>query len=536
MSWFKNLQRRVFGSTPIYDGTGGGRRALAWMPSNPGAVSALAFAQDELRAKSRDLVRRNAWAASGIEAFVANAIGTGIKPQSMVPDQVQREAIQSLWRDWCEQADAAGLTDFYGLQALATRAMLEGGEALVRLRYRRSSDGLPVALQIQVLEAEHLPSTMNRDLAAASGASNSGNVIRSGIEFDRLGRRVAYHLYRSHPNDGLLAPMSGAGGMETVRVDASEVIHLFRPLRPGQIRGEPWLTRALVKLNELDQYDDAELVRKKTAAMFAGFITRLAPEDNLMEESDAAPSGVAMAGMEPGTLQILEPGEDIKFSAPADVGSSYAEFMRQQFRAVAAAMGITFEMLTGDLTQVNYSSIRAGLLEFRRRCEALQHGVIVHQLCRPIWRAWLDQAVLEGQLTLPAYREAKRQYQAAKWIPQGWSWVDPQKEFNAMKLAIRAGLMSRSEVISGNGYDAEDVDREIAADNQRADDLGLVFDSDARHDQVPQASQGLGQNANKKANQNAANDPFDDSTNDQGNAANNTIDQPGADPTQDPPS
>jgi lambda family phage portal protein len=315
-------------------------------------------------------------------------------------------------------------------------------------------------------------------------------------------------------------------------VDASEVIHLFRPLRPGQIRGEPWLTRALVKLNELDQYDDAELVRKKTAAMFAGFITRLAPEDNLMGESDAAPTGVAMAGMEPGTLQILEPGEDIKFSAPADVGSSYAEFMRQQFRAVAAAMGITFEMLTGDLTQVNYSSIRAGLLEFRRRCEALQHGVIVHQLCRPIWRAWLDQAVLEGQLTLPAYREAKRQYQAAKWIPQGWSWVDPQKEFNAMKLAIRAGLMSRSEVISGNGYDAEDVDLEIAADNQRADDLGLIFDSDARHDQVPQASQGLGQNANQSTNQNAANDTFSDPAAD---PANNTIDQPGADPTQDPP-
>ena len=306
-----------------------------------------------------------------------------------------------------------------------------------------------------------------------------------------MGRRVAYHLYRSHPNDGLLAPMSssaGGGGMDTVRVDASEVAHLFRPLRPGQIRGEPWLTRALVKLNELDQYDDAELVRKKTAAMFAGFITRMAPEDNLMGESAADANGVAMAGMEPGTLQILEPGEDIKFSAPADVGSSYAEFMRQQFRAVAAAMGITYEMLTGDLTQVNYSSIRAGLLEFRRRCEALQHGVIVHQLCRPIWRAWMDQAVLEGALDLPGYRKDRRTFQAAKWIPQGWSWVDPQKEFNAMKLAIRAGLMSRSEAISGNGYDAEDVDREIAADNARADALGLVFDSDARHDQVPTPS------------------------------------------------
>src|SRR3546814_8239660 len=96
------------------------------------------------------------------------------------------------------------------------------------------------------------------------------------------------------------------------------------------IRGEPWLTRALVKLNELDQYDDAELVRKKTAAMFAGFITRMAPEDNLMGESAADGNGVALAGMEPGTLQILEPGEDIKFSAPADVGSSYAEFMRDR--------------------------------------------------------------------------------------------------------------------------------------------------------------------------------------------------------------
>jgi lambda family phage portal protein len=481
MAWLKTMtriSRRMFGGPPVYDGTGSGRRALAWMPSNPGAVSALSMAQDELRAKSRDLVRRNAWAAAGIEAFVVNAIGTGIKPQSMLQDQATREAIHSLWWDWCEQADAAGLTDFYGLQALATRAMLEGGEALVRLRYRRVEDGLPVALQIQVLEAEHLPNTMNRDLPG-------GNVIRAGIEFDRLGRRVAYHLYRSHPNDGLLAPMSSNGGMDTVRVDASEVIHLFRPLRPGQIRGEPWLTRALVKLNELDQYDDAELVRKKTAAMFAGFITRMAPEDNLMGESAADANCVAMAGMEPGTLQILEPGEDIKFSAPADVGSSYAEFMRQQFRAVAAAMGITYEMLTGDLTQVNYSSIRAGLLEFRRRCEALQHGVIVHQLCRPIWRAWMDQAVLEGAIELPGYRKDKRQYQSAKWIPQGWSWVDPQKEFNAMKLAIRAGLMSRSEAISGNGYDAEDVDREIAADNARADALGLIFDSDARHDQAP---------------------------------------------------
>jgi lambda family phage portal protein len=468
-------------TTPTYDATGSGRRAQAWQVGNPGAVAALAFTQDQLRAKSRDLVRRNAWAAAGVEAFVANAIGTGIKPQSMVAASREREAIQALWRQWCEEADAAGLTDFYGLQALACRAMLEGGECLVRLRFRRPQDGLTVALQLQLLEPEHLPGTLNRELP-------SGNVIRCGIEFDRLGRRVAYHMLRSHPGDGGLsgsiAPMSGSGGADTVRIPADEVIHLFRPLRPGQIRGEPWLARALVKLHELDQYDDAELVRKKTAAMFAGFITRLAPEDNLLGEGLADGNGVALAGLEPGTLQMLEPGEDIKFSAPADLGNSYAEFMRQQFRAVAAAMGITYEMLTGDLTQVNYSSIRAGLLEFRRRCEAIQHGVIVHQLCRPVWQAWMTQAALEGALKLDGYATRPREYQAVKWIPQGWQWVDPKKEFDAMQTAIRAGLLSRSQAISAFGYDGEDIDREIAGDNARADSLGLVFDSDPRHDSL----------------------------------------------------
>lgn len=478
MAWFAQTVRRLFGQSPVHEAAGRGRRSLAWMPGNPGAVAAMLATHTDLRIKSRDLVRRNAWAQAALDAFVANAVGTGIKPQSLSDDEQFKADVQALWRDWTEEADAAGQTDFYGLQALACRSMLEGGECLIRLRPRRVEDGLAVPLQLQLLESEHLPIHLNTDLP-------SGNAVRSGIEFDALGRRVAYHLYRSHPEDGRLAPMSGQGGMETVRVDAREVIHLYRVLRPGQIRGEPWLSRALVKLNELDQYDDAELVRKKTAAMFAGFVTRASPEDNLMGEGNADAEGIALAGLEPGTLQILEPGEDIKFSDPADVGGSYSEFLRTQFRAVAAAIGITYEQLTGDLTGVNYSSIRAGMLEFRRRCEMVQHGVLVHQMCRPVWAAWMKQAVLAGVLDAPGFARGgparRRQYLAVKWIPQGWQWVDPEKEFKAMLLAIRAGLMSRSEAISANGYDAEDVDREIAADNQRADDLGLIFDSDPRY-------------------------------------------------------
>lgn len=418
---------------------------------------------DTLRSRSRDMVRRNPWATNALDAFVGNCIGTGIKPQSLHPDAAVKEQIQALWLRWTDEADATGLTDLYGLQALACRSVMEAGECFIRLRPRLPKDGFSVPLQLQLLEAEHLPTNETRKL-------ENGNYIRAGIEFNGVGRRVAYHLYREHPGDAL----NPVASTELVRVPAESVLHLFRPVRPGQLRGQPWLTQVVVKLYELDQYDDAELVRKKTAAMFAGFVTKNAPEDSLLGEQNPDATGAALAGLEPGTLQVLLPGEDVTFSTPADVGATYETFMRVQLRSIAAGMGITYEQLTGDLTGVNYSSIRAGLLEFRRRCEQIQHQVLVFQMCRPIWRAWINAAVLAG--ALPA---GDGNYDV-KWIPPGFAWVDPLKDIKAQTMAVRAGFKSRAEVVSEQGYDAEEIDREIAADNARADELGLEYDSDPR--------------------------------------------------------
>lgn len=439
------------------------RRTTGWSPV-ASDVNTLVFRNaDTLRSRSRDMVRRNPWATNALDAFVGNCIGTGIKPQPLHSDAELREQIQALWLRWTDEADATGLTDFYGLEALACRSVMEAGECFIRLRSRLPKDGLSVPLQLQLLEAEHLPTSETRKL-------ENGNYIRAGIEFNGIGKRVAYHLYREHPGDAL-NPMAST---DLVRVPAESVLHLFRPIRPGQLRGQPWLTQVLIKLYELDQYDDAELVRKKTAAMFAGFVTKSAPEDVLVGEGAADANAVALTGLEPGTLQVLLPGEDVKFSNPADVGASYETFMRVQLRSIAAGMGITYEQLTGDLTGVNYSSIRAGLLEFRRRCEQFQHQVIVFQMCRPIWRAWIDAAVLAG--ALPA---SDRNYDV-KWIPPGFAWVDPLKDIKAQIMAVRAGFKSRAEVVSEQGYDAEEIDREIAADNARADLLGLEYDSDPR--------------------------------------------------------
>ena len=226
-------------------------------------------------------------------------------------------------------------------------------------------------------------------MAIASAAASSSTLI---------GRRVAYHFRRSHPGDSTDQRVAIP---ETVRVPAEDVLHIYRPIDAGQIRGLPHVAPAMVRLFLLDQYDDAELDRKKTAAMFAGFITKTAPEDPMMGEIEADLDGAAMASLEPGTMQVLLPGEDVKFSSPADVGGGYEAFQYRTLLAVSASLGLPYHLVTGDVRQANYSSLRAELVEFRRRVQQLQHGVIAHQLCRPIWRAgWKPHSWRVGLICL----------------------------------------------------------------------------------------------------------------------------------------
>jgi lambda family phage portal protein len=248
-----------------------------------------------------------------------------------------------------------------------------------------------------------------------------------------------------------------------------------------------------VRLWELDQYDDAELLRKKFAAMMMAFITRENPEDPFFgneqttaQATDAggattdADPGVQVAQLEAGTMMDLEPGEDVKFTDPADVGGNYEAFERQTLLRIGAGLGLPYDMLTGDLSQTSYSSIRAGILSFRRLCEQIQYGVFIFQFCRPCWRAFIETAVLAGRLDARDYQANRADYLAVQFHTPKWAWVDPEKDVNAEIKSIRAGLKSRGMSINETGQDEEDVDRQIARDNERADALELVLDSDPR--------------------------------------------------------
>lgn len=458
--------RVVMRSQVAFDGAGTGRRARHWMPGSDSINSITSGSADLIRRRSRDMVRRNAWASSAKKKYVSNIIGTGMKPIPQAPDTELRTAVRDLWERSVDECDADGLTDFYGLQALAVGEMFDAGECFARMRPRYRTDGLAVPLQLQLLPPDFLRQTHNENLGGR-------RYIRQGIEFDALGRRVAYHFYRDHPGERFRV-----AGIETTRVLASEVIHLFEPLEPGQIRGLPATKTILAKLYELDQYDDATLMRQRIASLFAFFFTR--PADEMGTEEDSEDAGARIATIEPGTGYELAPGESIETPEVPTVGS-YTDFVRTQLRAVAASLDLTYEQLTGDLTSVNYSSIRAGLLEIRRRHEQIQHGVVGFQLNRPFWRRWFDDAVIFGALDVPSdYARRSWTYARVKWMPQGWSWVDPEKEIKAIVLAIRAGLITRDMAVAQGGYDGEEIDRENAAINERSDALGLAYDSDGR--------------------------------------------------------
>ena len=366
----QGFRRRVGALIGGFEGGLSARRLKGFRPSRAHVNTLIQAAGADMTARARYLIRNNGYAANAVESFAGNAVGTGITPSSGITDPTLKHQVQALWLRWTDDSDAEGLADFYGQQRRAARELFIAGEVFFRLRPRRASDGLSVPLQLQMLPSEMVPLSDNRVLG-------NGHVVRQGIEFDRIGRRVAYHFLRRHPGDSTEQGLIG----ETVRVPAASVLHILDPADAGQLRGVSWFSPAIVKLFLLDQYDDAELDRKKVAAMFAAFVRRplrddLPGPDEAMEEEPLQP-------LEPGLMQVLGEGEDVTFSSPADVGGSYEAFQYRTLLQVAAALGLPYANLSADMLKANYSNTRAALLEFRRRIEAFQHSVLIYQLCRP---------------------------------------------------------------------------------------------------------------------------------------------------------
>ena len=439
-----------------YEGAGKGRRTKNWRTSSGSANAETRSSLATLRDRSRDLVRNNPYAAAAIREIPAHTVGAGIIPQAQARNRRATERAEDLVKRWFDTTacDSEGRHNFYGLQSLAMRTMVESGECLIRRRVRRQEDGLPVPMQLQVMEPDHIDMTMD-------GHRRGENMIIQGIEYNPIGQRVAYWLFPHHP--GELAPYRY--GLTSRRIPAEEIIHLYRVDRPGQVRGVPWAAPVILRLRDFDEYEDAQLVRQKIAACYAAFMYNPDPMAGGGDQDDM----VLPDKLEPGMIEELPAGKDIRFAEPPAV-EGYDAFSMVTLHAVATGFGVPYSLLTGDLRQVNFSSGRMGRLDFHRSVEQWRWNTLVPQMCMGVWRWFEQMAQMQGNVG-PL---------DVTWTAPRRDLVDPSREVPAIRDAVRSGLITQSEAIREQGYDPADFWAERERDQEEMDRRGITLDTDPR--------------------------------------------------------
>jgi lambda family phage portal protein len=479
------LGRPMAETTSGYNAATRGRRTINFGATTRG-VSSLALADGPmLTARARKTVMDNPVASTGVGAFIAEVIGTGLRPHSRHPDPAKRRAIEKEFSLWVPQSSAArrigpggkpdSLQDFFLQQQLVCRNVIEAGEAFARYRYRLASDlsplGLRVPLQIDLIEPEQLAFWRMTGEQMAPG-----NIIRASIEFNQIHERVAYYFYREHPGDATIWP----NAFEVTRVPAQEVLHVMEYLRGNQIRGITALASVLIALNDLDEFIDSTRMKQKLGAFLFAWKKSLQPDDSGYNAkgqvgTDVAPAGSQYVESQPGSVTILDANiaEDFGFHEPTGVPNTYEAYVRRELQQISSALRVTYDMLTGDNSSTTFMNARVRLIAIRRQWRQFQKAIIVHQFCRPVWREWIDAAALAGVIDAKDYRKKPEDYLAVEWLPQPWEWVDPVKDLLALRMEMESCLTSREAVVAGRGRDVDEVDAEIQRDHIREQQMGI---------------------------------------------------------------
>lgn len=421
--------------------------------SNSGSANAeVERAQKILISRSRDLVRNNPYAKKAIDVIVSDTVGAGIVPKIIGRNKTQTKRLTKLWEQIAHSSlcDNERRMDFYSLQALALQTIVESGEVLAI----KSIDA--EAPSLQLLEPDYIDSSVN-----SISNNNSSNRIINGIEVDENNRRVSYQIYNQHPGE------INSFGLKSKRIEAKHIIHAYHVTRPGQLRGVPWAHSVISILKDFADFQYATLIRQKIAACLVGAIKTTGSDKSILSASQLREKRRNETKMTPGSWKYLDPGEDVEFSNPPNT-TGYSEFTSEMIRAVSCGFGITYESISNNYGNVNFSSGRMGHIQMRRNIERWRWTMLIPQFCDPYFQLFLEWCRLRGEDISGV---------TVEWVPPAHVMIDPVKEIAAEKAAVDAGFKSKSQVIREQGQNPDTVREEIAAERKADKEAGLAFES-----------------------------------------------------------
>ncbi len=418
-------------------------------------------------ARGREASRNKPHAKRFLRLCTTNVIGhRGMQISPAVsyngkPDELAREALKEAFSEWGKDPEVTGLYSWRELQKLIARTVPTDGEIFIR-KLRGKQFG-KYRYQLQVIDPTRVPYNFKKDLS-------NGNRVFAGIEYTPYGRPVAYYVTNEDPHY-----MYGVTSyQEATRVPAEDIIHLFAAEMIGQKRGFSWLAGSLPHMHHLDKYTEASLVNARVGASKQGFF-ELNPEHLDLPDDEDDEEDIPMDA-EPGTFDVLPLGYKFAEWNPQFPQGEYQQFIVTNLHIIAADLGVSYASLSGDLSETNFSSIRAGVLPEQDFWMDVQEWLI-DRFYSVVYQDWVEQAVLHKAVrigTTPLKLECIDQYEQAKYNGRRWKYVDPVKEVRAERIQHEGMLKSISQTIRERGDVPEEVFKEIGEDIERvAKEIGV---------------------------------------------------------------
>lgn len=455
-----------------------GQDVGGWLPAATSADSAwLGWPRDLAVRRTRELLANEPTAQGGVDRWVDMVVGGNWRP-SIKPDHEHLgitedqafavgRACERAYRLWCDdplvRCDAEGTLSGSFLLNLIVMEQVVTGDGLGVLRFRPRNDW-GFRTQLQVVDADRLSNPDN---------APDTDQLRGGVEKDADGLEpIAYHIRNAHPADRNTAGATSA--YQWTRIPRRTpwgrpvCLHLFEKRRAGQTRGVSRLIAGLTLFKQLQRFTKGELANAVLNALFAATVTS-SFDPALVEQQLAATTGGYQElrgeyyGEEDLTLegvriQKLFPGDELKFMTSPRERADFGTFSAVFLRAISSGLGITYEQLTGDWSNVNYSSARAAFIEVWRgvrRARAMVASMVANPLLLAIVEDAIDQGLVELPEGAPDLYEAPAAWLRTSWIGPPMGWVDPVKEAQAALMRIETGLSNWEDECADQGVDFE---------------------------------------------------------------------------------